>query len=285
MSHRVRAAAANARTLVQARGAVQAVWEPAIPEAWAPDTAGPQVRISGDVCVRACMSTDVPAVMWHDGMCATCCCSAYILKLGDVVRHLFGVPMFARFAGTRTEALLNSPFYQHIDQLHGHAVSGLACGTLPVATSGEAVEGRTSDATSARISTSPAPLPQTGATPPSHASGAGSSRDLAEDEVDPDPTDEVMTGAGDSLTLMFAVFVDGVQLQQHGRGTTTVIGIKCLDLPGFLANTDLACYALAFIGGPKEPNNLSEIMSIILKQFKDHEPVGERDDEGVCPLQ
>lgn len=50
------------------------------------------------------------------------------------------------------------------------------------------------------------------------------------DFVDPDPTDEVMTGDGDPLTLLFALFVDGVQLHDHGRATTTVIGLKCLDL-------------------------------------------------------
>lgn len=53
-----------------------------------------------------------------------------------------------------------------------------------------------------------------------------------------------------------------------------MVGLKCMDLPGFLVNTDLSCYALAFIGGSKEPTNLSEIMSVILFQFKKHEPTG-----------
>lgn len=220
--------------------------------------------------------------------------SAYILKLGDVVRHLFGVPMFARFAGTRTKAWLHSPFYQHLDLVHGHAISTLACGEDAVASGiasdeGHTIEGRASeaappisqlnapsDAAPGSLASGPSCTP--GPSHPSHIPETG------EDEVDADPGDEVMTGAGDCLTLMFAVFVDGVQLHQHGRATTAVIGLKCLDLPGFLANTDLACYALAFIGGSKEPSNLYQIMGIILKQFKDHEPTGQKDDKGESPL-
>lgn len=107
--------------------------------------------------------------------------------------------------------------------------------------------------------------------------------DEVAETVDPDPSDEHMTGNGDSMTLTFGLFIDGVQLHQHARATTTVVGIKCIDLPAFLANTDIACYPLAFIDGPKEPTNLSEFMAIVLRQFKEHEPVGQTNDKGEFP--
>lgn len=267
-------------------------------------------------------------------------CSAYILNLADVIGHLFGVPMFAKFAGTRTEALLNSPLYQHLDDMHGGAISALtsiesmvdaACrsgGSFKADTDTDSppeprLRGNgTPDASGPDVGSSvPQPKPSAGAVvnspdlpsnavfrqktpPPVIASGAGPSTrpppigshavtsapspvrpSVENDMVDPDPSDEQMTGAGDALTLMFGIFVDGVQLHGHGRATTTVIGVKCLDLPGFLANTDLACYVLSFIAGPKEPTILTEIMTIILKQFKTHEPMGCQDDKGVSCIE
>lgn len=190
------------------------------------------------------------------------------------MNHLFGVEMFARFAGTRTQAMLDSPFFSNLDRAHGHALSALTAaeamdhGAEPVGLQSKAR--REPSPFSPRQSETGRELPSLSPTPILHDSA-----------VDPDPTDEEMTGAGDSLTLLFALFVDGVQLHAHGRATTTVVGIKCLDLPGFLCNTDLACYTLAFIGGAKEPSNLSQFMEKILEEFKRHEPSGSRDAEGV----
>lgn len=161
--------------------------------------------------------------------------------------------------------MISSPFYQQVDEAHGSAISALS--SLPSSPGeGPRPPGRGFEATASADTRAPDLTP-----PPPDC------------HVDPDPSDEVMTGDCDTLTLLFGVFVDGVQLHQHGRATTTVIGIKCLDLPGFLSHTDLASYALAFIGGPKEPSNLSEIMAIVLKQFKLHEPMGYADDKGVPP--
>lgn len=182
-----------------------------------------------------------------------------MLKVEDVVSHLFRADQFARFAGMRSRAMLDSPLYQQLDEAHGRALSALDS------------------------SQTQSEVPVGGAVPmhpPAEAAPAAPYRDPLHEPVDTDPSDEVMTGAGDTLTLLFALFVDGVQLHGHGRDTTTVIGLKCLDLPAFLCHTDLACYALAFIGGPKEPSDLSEIMSIILDQFKCHEPSTQIDREG-----
>ena len=192
-------------------------------------------------------------------------CSAYILKLADVIRHLFGVEAFAKFAGTRTHAFLDSEFYQHLDYAHNGAISVLSQGSL-----GQTSGNNSTTALAADTPTSPSSI---GACPSTEAP----------DSVNADPIDEVMTANGDTMTLFFALFVDGVQLHAHGRATTTVVGVKCLDLPGFLCNTDMASYPLAFIGGSKEPTNMSEIMAIILKQFKDHEPDGWVDDKGMLP--
>lgn len=183
-------------------------------------------------------------------------CSAYVLRLKDVVNHLFGEQMFAKFAGVRTRAMLDSPFFERLDQAHGGALSMLSSRDEVQNTSA-----RESDAVQG------------------DDAGAGSSlgatacdTDASDCEaVDPDPTDEVMTGGGDSLTLLCALFIDGVQLHDHGRATTTVVGLKFLDLPGFLCNTDVACFPLAYIGGSKEPTCLTEITALILEQFKNHE--------------
>lgn len=192
-------------------------------------------------------------------------CSAYILKLADVIRHLFGVEAFAKFAGTRTHAFLDSDFYQHLDHAHNGAISALSPGS--------AGQTRGNNSNVALGAASPASPSSIGACPTTEVP----------DSVNADPIDEVMTANGDTMTLFFALFVDGVQLHAHGRATTTVVGVKCLDLPGFLCNTDLASYPLAFIGGSKEPTNMSEIMAIILKQFKNHEPDGWVDDKGMLP--
>lgn len=197
-------------------------------------------------------------------------CSAYVLKLADVIRHLFGLELFARFAGTRIQAMISSPFYQQVDEAHGGALSALS--SVPTSPGdGPIHSGCGFDATTPGVTPGVTGAPDLAPPPP-------------DCQVDPDPSDEVMTGDCDTLSLLFGVFVDGVQLHQHGRATTTVIGIKCLDLPGFLSHTDLASYALAFIGGPKEPSNLSEIMAIVLKQFKLHEPMGYADEKGVATM-
>lgn len=214
--------------------------------------------LHGGLFTSVAMSCMHPACIYSCALSHVC--SAYILKLDDVVRHMFGVEMFARFAGTRTRAMLDSPVYKRLDEVHGHVISAL----------------------SSQVSEHPGDsgLASPEVAGPSTAAAAPTCR--PEDFVDPDPSDEIMTASGDVLTLCFALFVDGVQLHQHGRATTTVVGIKCLDLPGFLCNTDLACYPLAFIGGEKEPSNLQEFMSIILKQFKAHEPNGSVDKDGMC---
>lgn len=193
-------------------------------------------------------------------------CSAYVLNMKDVINHLFGEPMFARFAGTRTHAMLDSPFYQRIDKAHGRALSALDS------------QDQAACAQDAHIATEDADTPACAgpSTQPAINEETASDGDI----VDPDPTDEVATGDGETLTLLFALFIDGVQLHGHGRATTTVVGLKCIDLPGFLCNTDLACFPLAYIGGVKEPTCLTQITHIILKQFKDHEVSTDTDAEG-----
>lgn len=186
-----------------------------------------------------------------------------MLKLANVINHLFGEEQFARCAGTRSQAMLDSQWDNQLDTVHGKALTALASNVVDTAE----VQQSCSDA----VGTAPRPA---------SLGIVGEISDAEQECVDPDPTDEVMTGNGDSLTLLFALFVDGVQLHDHGRATTTVMGLKCLDLPAFLSSTDLACFPLAYIGGSKEPSNLSEFMMIVLQQFKSHEPLGV--DENGC---
>lgn len=195
-----------------------------------------------------------------------------MLQVRDVVQHLFGEPVFARFAGTRTQALLDSPLYERLDNAHGKAISELAREDVRMDGSdeemlpGHAANGASESTRSERVQ------------------GTASDSDFELGEVsDPDPLDEVMTAHGDTMTLFFGLFIDGVSLHQHGRSSTTVVAIKCMDLPGFLCNTDLACYPLAFIDGPKEPTNLVQFMALILRQFKEFEPMGAEDEQGVLP--
>lgn len=101
--------------------------------------------------------------------------------------------------------------------------------------------------------------------------------------VDPDvdASAHIGTAHGETMVLLFGLFVDGVQLHNTGRSMTTVFSLKCLDLPGFLVNTDLACYTIAFVDGPKEPSNMTQLVLTILHQFKVFEPTGVADADGV----
>lgn len=191
-------------------------------------------------------------------------CSAYVLPLKDIVDHLFGEQMFARYAGTRTQAMLDSPVFQKLDASHGQALSTLSSHRIGL--NADVVAPSTDLGQIASSSRSSEAILDTGVSD--------------SERVDPDPTDEVMTGEGDRIALLFALFIDGVQLHDHGRATTTVVGLKCLDLPGFLSNTDLASFPIAYIGGAKEPTDLSEFMKLILQQFKKHEPYGTASSEG-----
>lgn len=185
-------------------------------------------------------------------------CSAYVMALPDVIRMMFSNPEHARYAGTRTKAMLDSPYYAHLNSAHNNAISALAC----------------SEAGSCTREGTPHAPESSG--PESTGQGGQEAGADQEDQLeaveDPDPSDEVMTGSGDTIVLLYAIFVDGVQLHQGNRETTTVISLKNLDLPGFLVGTKTASYNLAFISGPKEPTCLTDILALIVRQFKEFEP-------------
>lgn len=206
-------------------------------------------------------------------------CSAYVLGLKNVVRYLFGDLAFARFAGTRLQGLMDSPLFQDVDAAHGFALTRLVQ-EQPAADAAD--ECAADDAPELQqhfphehgeSDRWPANTPSQEESQQNRPDGWDTESELGVADA-PEPSDEIHTGLGDRLCLLFALFVDGVQLHQHGRATTTVISIKCLDLPGFLSNTKLASFNIAFISGPKEPTNLTALMDIILQQFKDHEPLG-----------
>lgn len=200
---------------------------------------------------------------------ASCACRAFILPLADVINHLFGEPTFARYAGTRTMAMLQCPLYRRLDLAHGCALSALADPKLASGlVAGDQPAGSATDCDAPVQPTEEARGVVSGCS--DHVPASPESDDL----VDPDPQDDLMTAHGPDMVLLFGLFVDGVQLHGHGRSTTTVFALKCLDLPGFLANTDLASYTIAFIDGPKEPTCMTTVMMTILKQFKIFEPAG-----------
>lgn len=211
-----------------------------------------------------------------------CCCSAYVLPLASVINHLFGEPQFARFAGTRTQALLDSAVYKRVDEAHGYAISALAEASVQDQSnpSGDAAGNPepsqagniAGDSDASVTSDDDADVPM-----------SDDQSDPLEEVGDPDPSDEVMTANGDVSAIMFALFVDGVQLHQSGSATTTVVSLKCLDLPGFLVNTDMASFNLAFIGGKKEPTCMTQFLDIILEKFKAAEPMGSLGPDGLFP--
>ena len=194
--------------------------------------------------------------------------------------------------------MLQCEVYARLDQAHGGALSALsepelADGLLPEdpasGSDGEPPPAAPA-APLASVATAAAPhqTPTAAALPAAAAEEAAIDQvpgtpDHAEDDylVDADPRDEVMTAYGPDMVLLFGLFVDGVQLHVHGRSTTTVFCLKCLDLPGFLANTDLASYTLAFIEGPKEPTCMTTVLMTILKQFKIFEPTGIEHEDGT----
>lgn len=248
-------------------------------------------------------------------------CSAYVLALGDVIRMMFSHPDFARFAGVRTRAMVDSPHYFQLDSAHNNAISALASDVPNAEAVGPPVEvpltprtgradeggdsGETARPEEDHVEAGDEPDPSAEAVgPPSEAlnrprsgttdeggdSDVGSADEAPLEAVeDPDPSDEVVTGEGDTLALLFGLFVDGVQLKQGNRETTTVVSLKCLDLPGFLVGTTIASYNLAFISGPKEPTCMTDILGLIVHQFKELEPNRTPDSEGTpihepCPI-
>lgn len=177
--------------------------------------------------------------------------------------------------------MTDAPHFQDVDAAHGYALSRLVHVQPPADDDPEEGEAGADIPEGQELLPGgvEAPPPLHVYLPPDEEGGPPPSDlpdDLSEDGMpeETDPSDEIHMGQGDKLGLLFALFVDGVQLHQHGRATTTVISLKCLDLPGFLANTALASFNLAFISGPKEPTNLTGVMRLILGQFKQHEPVG-----------
>ena len=225
----------------------------------------------------------------------SCACRAFVLPLADVIRHLWGDPMFARFAGTRTLAMLECPLYSRLDLAHGGAISALAQSDCAIrdpiiipegggpapAVHGPPQPAQDGGGPAAAARRPPVPA-QDGGGPAAAAHEPAEESDLDAVE-DPDPSDDHMTAHGKSMIMLFGLFVDGVQLHGHGRHTTTVFVLKCLDLPGFLVNTDLAAYTLAYIEGPKEPTCMTEILMTVLKQFKIFEPSGVEHGDGASP--
>lgn len=251
---------------------------------------------------------------------------AFVLPLGDVINHMFGDPTFARFVGTRTFAMLQSPWYRRLDVAHGMAISTLASPDLrlptpppdPGAAVGSSACAGASDSGPASsvadadpreqsrnweapVGRSPLSVPQSPsdisavlpepvhapdapesptADPPCGAEPTWDPDDMGPVHADFDASAHIGTAHGETMVLLFGLFVDGVQLHNAGRSTTTVFSLKCLDLPGFLANTDLACYTLAFVDGPKEPTNMTQLVLTILHQFKIFEPTGVTDSDG-----
>lgn len=239
--------------------------------------------------ILCCPSTSVPAIR----PTRLFACSVYVLGLKNVIRYLFGDRSFAKFAGTRLQGMIDSPIFRGVDDAHGQALTTLMQEEPPqhhVADEAAAATETSLEGACALPDSPPAlhaymPDEEDDRALLDDADGVASASDQESEPgvgADSDPSDEIHTGEGDRLCLLFALFVDGVQLHQHGRATTTVISLKCLDLPGFLANTKLASFNIAFISGPKEPTNLSEVLDIILQQFKEHEPVGGTVDGKPC---
>ena len=211
--------------------------------------------------------------------------------------------MFAKYASTRTVAMLQCEVYGRLDRAHGGALTALSEPESEDAlmrgggASGSADLGPVSPAAAHADGDVATPSGDRGVASPAAATldqpppSAGPSPDQVPDTPDTDPTadfladadprDEVMTAYGTDMVLLFGLFVDGVQLHQHGRSTTTVFCLKCLELPGFLANTDLATYTLTFVEGPKEPTCMTTLLMAILRQFKIFEPTGVETADGA----
>lgn len=219
-------------------------------------------------------------------------CSGFVLSIVDVIQHMFSNPVFAKHAGVRTRAMLESPFYARLDAAHDGALSALTVNSAP--DQARATDGHSTHDVGGARSTPPLQkaVPVQGLSHPLDEGLAGSARRAGPNTErpegdgphsesdgpdvlaveDPDPSDEFMTGAGPTLTLLFGLFVDGVQLHASGESTTTVVSLKCLDLPGFLVGSKLASYNLGFVSGPKEPTCMTDFLNLILKEFKAYEP-------------
>ena len=76
--------------------------------------------------------------------------------------------------------------------------------------------------------------------------------------------------------LLHAVLVsiggDGVNIQNWGSRTATVIGLKLEDLPPHLVQKGLAVAPLFIIEGPKEPAVLQNVYKLVVDFFAKHAP-------------
>lgn len=180
-------------------------------------------------------------------------------------------PMFAKYAGTRPRAMIESPAYQFVDEAHDGGISHLS----GVTTAGSGVARTSCDAGSLPVGTA------------TEAGEAGACSDSDHDDNSDtyhDAGEEFMTGVGQTIALLFGIFVDGVLMHKNGKATTTIISVKCLDLPAFLCQTELASYTWGFIGGKKEPTCMTQILDLLLQQFKNHELSGRFDENGERSL-
>jgi hypothetical protein len=75
-----------------------------------------------------------------------------------------------------------------------------------------------------------------------------------------------MTGAGDHLALLWAIFHDGVQMYDKTQATTMVFSTKCLCLPSWLVQTLAASYNIAFVG-VRHSNKSLEFMRLSLEHL------------------
>lgn len=200
----------------------------------------------------------------------------------------------AKHAGTRTLGIVELEIFQHLDSQYEGSISFLHnpqshpdYGEGGDASDG-GMHGEGEESPSHTGIFSGAQLPGTPlcrVPPTSPSSDDDIDADSGDEEAHypahhPDPSDSFPPHNGEQFMLFFGLFVDGVQLHQHGRHTTTVIALKLLDLPGFLSHKDCAAYPIGYISGPKEPTTMTTIIELIMQQFKQYEPKGVRVENG-----
>lgn len=171
--------------------------------------------------------------------------------------------LFAEHAGTRTQAIINSPYWRHVDACLGGLLSDSCQSKAP-----------------------PSPDERMG------GEGDRADPDDADDVDDTvDPSDEVYQGHPDGITPMeFGLFWDGVQLNGSASAATAVFSLKCICLPAFLVNTLRASYNVAFISGGVSKNEVKTLTSFVtelIQPFINWCPTIERrgDDQGAITAQ
>lgn len=89
-------------------------------------------------------------------------------------------------------------------------------------------------------------------------------------------------GAAAGSSVLMSIGGDGLDLNNWGRRTATVWGLKIEDLPAELVQKGSAVAPLVIVEGPQEPANVQPVNELIVAFFKKHQPSADNESAHCC---